>query len=144
MQHQKNKNKWPRGEWDNEPDYLEWVDEETGLLCKIIRRTDLGTLCGYVTVQLKKDVRLHYFKQAFDVHGTVIYANKDLHGYTLGFGCHHARDLIPELIMAPCVRALLGGKRYTTYKNIEYVKHECQKLAKQLKSYALLEQRYCS
>ena len=44
------KSYWPRGEWHNEPDYLEWIDEETGLLCEIKRNMRLGNLCGYVTV----------------------------------------------------------------------------------------------
>jgi hypothetical protein len=37
------------GEWQVEPDYRHWIDEETELDCLIVR-TQLGHLCGYVGV----------------------------------------------------------------------------------------------
>lgn len=37
------------GPWDAEPDKAQWVDEETGLDCLIVRNR-LGALCGYVGV----------------------------------------------------------------------------------------------
>ena len=36
------------GEWINEPDYLMWIDEDTGYKCEIKRHPQLGHLCGYV------------------------------------------------------------------------------------------------
>ena len=38
-----------RGSWDNEPDKIQWEDEETKLPCLIVRGP-LGALCGYVGV----------------------------------------------------------------------------------------------
>lgn len=38
-----------RGEWDNEPDKVQWQDEATGLPCLIVRGP-AGALCGYVGV----------------------------------------------------------------------------------------------
>jgi hypothetical protein len=35
------------GEWDNEPDELDWTDERTGYQCRIVRNR-MGNLCGYV------------------------------------------------------------------------------------------------
>lgn len=43
------KSSWPRGEWDGEPDKIQWRDEATGLPCLIVR-SPLGALCGYVGV----------------------------------------------------------------------------------------------
>lgn len=41
--------KWPPGEWDHEPDKVEWRDEATSLPC-IARRGTSGAWCGYVAV----------------------------------------------------------------------------------------------
>lgn len=43
------KTDWGRGEWQSEPDKMQFVDEATGLPCLIVR-TSLGHLCGYVGV----------------------------------------------------------------------------------------------
>ena len=40
---------WGPGEWTDEPDKLQWVDEATGFDCLIVRNS-LGALCGYVGV----------------------------------------------------------------------------------------------
>jgi hypothetical protein len=44
------KSGWPRGEWDNEPDKVQWRDEKTGLPCLIKRHPYDGFWCGYVGV----------------------------------------------------------------------------------------------
>lgn len=41
------KSEWERGQWDNEPDKVQWVDEATGLDCLIVRNHG-GAWCGYV------------------------------------------------------------------------------------------------
>lgn len=43
------KSEWHRGEWDDEPDKVQWQDEATGLPCLIVRGP-VGALCGYVGV----------------------------------------------------------------------------------------------
>jgi hypothetical protein len=43
------KSEWRRGPWDNEPDKIQWQDDETGLPCLIVRGP-AGALCGYVGV----------------------------------------------------------------------------------------------
>jgi hypothetical protein len=45
----RDKSAWPRGEWDNEPDKMQWPDPSTGLPCLIVRGPS-GALCGYVGV----------------------------------------------------------------------------------------------
>ena len=44
------KSDWPCGEWMNEPDKVQYIDENTGLDCLIVRVKGLGHLCGYVGV----------------------------------------------------------------------------------------------
>ena len=43
------KSDWPRGEWDNEPDKVQWFNKRAKLPCMIVRGP-LGSLCGYVGV----------------------------------------------------------------------------------------------
>ena len=47
--HTRDKTAWPDGPWQNEIDKAQWVDEETGLDCLIVRNR-VGGLCGYVGV----------------------------------------------------------------------------------------------
>ncbi len=45
------KSKWGEGPWLNEPDKMQWVDEDTGLPCLIVRNHGVtGSLCGYVGI----------------------------------------------------------------------------------------------
>lgn len=41
---------WGSGPWNEEPDRIDWVDEKTGLKCRIDRQETHGYLCGYVGV----------------------------------------------------------------------------------------------
>lgn len=43
------KSEWLRGEWDDEPDKMQWQDKTTGLPCLIVRGPS-GALCGYAGV----------------------------------------------------------------------------------------------
>lgn len=43
------KTKWERGQWDAEPDKVQWCDPETGLVCLALRGP-VGSWCGYVGV----------------------------------------------------------------------------------------------
>lgn len=43
------KSGWPAGEWQDEPDKVQWQDAATGLPCLIVRNGS-GALCGYVGV----------------------------------------------------------------------------------------------
>lgn len=43
------KSDWPTGEWHQEPDKAQWIDQATGLDCLIVRGP-FGALCGYVGV----------------------------------------------------------------------------------------------
>lgn len=123
-------------EWENEPNYLRFVDEETGYECHINRNLDMGYLFGYIFISntnrlYNKNLdELGFIK----VHGgvTIIDFGKDKDGedkQAIGFDCCNPYDLIPTYH-----KYYENNPKYT-YKNIEYVKNECKKLAKQLKEY---------
>lgn len=128
------KSSWPRGEWNNEPDYLEWVDEETGFVCDIKRNHYLGNLCGYVTVPNLNGICDDDYCDhlGIQVHGGITFSMKKDGGHVFGFDCAHSGDLLPNdfKFKIPREFRLISD---CTYKNIEYVKHECKELAKQLK-----------
>lgn len=136
--------KYPvKGEWCNEPDKIQWTDENTGLPCLIVRN-DFGALCGYVGVNSKHPYYMRYYSEIYSVHvhGGLTFSSKcaadesehsichivedgdDDNVWWLGFDCAHSGDYAPLSIF----------KRNTPdkYKNIEYVKNECKKLASQL------------
>lgn len=121
--------------WLAEPDFLVW-ESDTGLICFILRHPDLKHLCGYVCIGI--DITKEEAEN-FEVHGGVTfyerdYSNEiylqakaqgfDLSDWIVGFDCAHAGDL------SPGIETISEG---STYKDIEYVKAECENLAKQVK-----------
>ena len=44
------KERWPSGPWDGEPDKVQWQDEATGLPCIAVRHGYSWHWCGYVGV----------------------------------------------------------------------------------------------
>lgn len=131
---------WPAGQWDNEPDLAEGVDEESGLSC-VAMRNSLGAWCGYVLVPSGN----RYFGQRYqdiegsddypDIHGGITFSGvlPDRPGtWALGFDCSHAEDYSPSyaviLTMAGTVpMSFIEG---TEYRTLDFVKQECAKLAK--------------
>ena len=144
--HYRDKSKWVKGPWTEEPDKMQFTDVETGYPCLIVRNFS-GSLCGYVGVPSEHpDYGHHYNDVDVDVHGDLTFAdfcqpgNKE-HGichivepgeddnvWWLGFDCAHYLDLSPDL---PSI-TLLNGE----YRTIRYVQAECAKLARQLKERA--------
>jgi len=122
------KSNWPAGEWDDEPDKVQWQDETTGMPCLAVRNR-MGAWCGYVgvpqghrfhgvgydNVSLGDDWRdeSHYPP----AHGGLTFSNscmegvpenqgichvvepgEDDHVWWLGFDCAHSGDLMPGMI----------------------------------------------
>jgi hypothetical protein len=111
------KSDWPRGEWDNEPDKIQFPDPETGLPTLIVRGPS-GALCGYVGVTEEHP----WYKKSYNsvcvyVHGGLTFSSmctpdpdesKDIchipgpgepdHVWWLGFDCAHGEDVRPEHI----------------------------------------------
>lgn len=154
------KSEWPRGEWDNEPDKIQYQDSETGLPCIIKRNPTLGFLCGYVGVN--KNHML--FKVEYDMvselieypHGGLTFSdlcqkNDDNLGichvtekdeddqiWWFGFDCGHGGDLAPGMFVdLKKINPNRDFFKHERYLNIEYVKSEISSLAKQLKNIEL-------
>jgi thiol-disulfide isomerase/thioredoxin len=154
--------KWPNGEWDNEPDKVEWRDDATGYPC-IARRGLSGSWCGYVAVPPGHELHgKDYNDVDVIVHGGLTYADvcaediergvchKPLDGesddvWWFGFDCAHCFDFMPALawvqdeVRADAIRRgdklLAEYEPDETYRNLEYVKYECTLLAAQLSNY---------
>lgn len=133
---------WPSGEWDDEPDYEEFI--HNNLRC-VIRRTYMGALCGYVIVP---NDHPSYTVSSDDlvVHGGVTFDERvsllelkpiEQMGFTnvegtriIGFNCHHYDDLVPGTSFAVS---------YGCYRNAEYVKDEVISLCEQIDQYGYNE-----
>jgi hypothetical protein len=130
---------WPAGPWHKEPDRLEWVDKSTGYPCIALRNMHAtGAWCGYVAIPTSHPYHgVNYNDIDLDVHGGLTYSRKcqgdaitgvcheskdEDDVWWLGFDCAHGNDI------APLVSCWFGE-----YCDLEYVKKECTKLAKQLK-----------
>lgn len=150
MHHTIDKSGFPPGPWHNEPDELDWLDEKTGLSCRIMRNF-MGSLCGYVAFKAP----LSAFAKAkelldsgadswdFDVllgdrvpHGGLTWAKSyfplteptDNTLVVLGFDCAHAGDHIPNMPRLPIFAD-------DVYRDLEYVKAEVTKLAHAIAEY---------
>jgi hypothetical protein len=133
---------WPKGEWDDEPDQGDWIDEKTKLQCAFVRNSS-GALCGYVGVPeghkfygvAYDSVEIEGSSWGPDVHGGLTYGSDGRKSFLrhyvptlpdlwwLGFDCAHCSDLLPGHPTAG-----IDG----FYKNLAYVKAEAARLAAQL------------
>lgn len=160
------KSSWGDGQWQNEPDKVQWQDEETGLPCLAVRHHTSGHWCGYVGVDETHVLSGVRYSQSFtdnednwrnspdgifEVHGGLTFSefcqeDEKEHGI-----CHipalgesdkawwFGFDCAHAGDMSPGQNALSGGfgfKNQDTYKTLEYVKSQCRELAKQLKSFS--------
>ena len=150
--HTIDKSEWRPGPWIDEPDKIQWPDEETGLPCLVVRNSWNGILCGYVGVSEDHP----YFKKHYhDVEGGVVIhggltfseschdwddessgichmpgEGEPDHVWWLGFDCGHFYDLIPH-----CEGFDTGFdpiEHDALYRDVSYVEHECRHLAQQL------------
>jgi hypothetical protein len=143
---------WPVGEWDREPDKMQWVDEATGLPC-LIHRGRFGAWCGYVGVSETHPV-YECDHEAVDiaVHGGLTFSShcdpqhdeatgrgichvpapgEPDNVWWLGFDCAHCFDFspgIPKLVAD--VRGDSGLSE--TYRNMAYAREQTRLLAQQL------------
>lgn len=141
------KTSWPvRGEWDNEPDEVQWIDEATDLPCLAVRSRS-ASWCGYVGVTEGHPLYLkHYRSVDVDVHGGLTFSG---HGqafldhpenvWWLGFDCAHFGDYRP-----PTTQAIydfeLTLEEDNQYRNLAYVQWQCAELARQLAELATVHQ----
>ena len=143
---------WPSGPWDWEPDRVDWVDAGTGLPCLALRSPTMGCWCGYVAVP--PGHRYHgaeYDDINVRVHGGLTFAgpcmddnNHPKHEqvchvpapgepddvWWFGFDCGHGgRDVLPRILGMDRDLPSFPG---TVYRTIEYVREQCEMLARQL------------
>jgi hypothetical protein len=149
---------WGKGEWENEPDRIEWRSPGSALPRMMVRNR-FGAWCGYVGLppghplhgrtawgmggtDEQKDERL----DGISVHWGVTYTNEcsgeichvpqpgePEHVWWIGFDTAHAGDLSPGL--AATVRRVCGPSRYgrhDVYRDAGYVIRETEGLARQL------------
>lgn len=136
-----NRKDWARGEWDNEPDRVDFI--HAGFSC-FIKRNMSGAWCGYVGVPNTHPaygVRYDNYDHpvgSLDVHGGLTYSAPCSGGichvpeagmpddvWWLGFDTAHHMDIVP-------LRLLHDVFKHGTYKNQAYVTSEVIHLAEQL------------
>lgn len=138
------------GPWNEEPDKVQWVDDETNLDCLIVRSHG-GHLCGYVGVPPGHpwyDVDYGNIEPHPRIHGGLTYSNRCLEDeaeptichvplpgrpdnvWWIGFDCAHVGDLSPRLLDPNHMWS------HETYKDVAYVEREVTDLARQVKAAA--------
>ena len=141
------KSEWQRGEWDSEPDRIEWRAEGTPrLACLIVRSPSSGALCGYVGVPPGHPWHGKGYNVGIDAeaHGGLTYAASCDEGghichvplpgespdvWWLGFDCSHSYDVSPAYSKIPGF-SITPSSLGESYKTVAYVRREVERLAK--------------
>jgi hypothetical protein len=122
-----------------EGDYHHFIHNCDGIEidCEIIRN-GLGALCGYVCINSDNSLyRLDYDEISFLIdytpHGGLTWSEDNGSGsWQIGFDCIHAGDFCPNL------PSNYGGG---IYRDLEFVKSECKKLAESVSKHSKLIKR---
>jgi len=136
------KRNWGNGPWQDEPDKLHFVDNETDMDCLIVRNGG-GSLCGYVAVEPGHSMHdKHYDEVPVDANGGLTYSDlcqedgkichvpRVGHAHNVkwfGFDCAHSGDVSPAYKR----EVHFPDERYRT---LNYVMNEVLSLAQQLKA----------
>jgi hypothetical protein len=148
---------WGAGEWDGEPDKVQWKDAATSMNCLMVRSYH-GNWCGYVGVPEGHPWHNRAYNEGeypntpegiIEVHGGLTYSDHCQEGppeetichvpdpgepdklWWFGFDCSHCDDYSPALES----RIREYGRSYNRtgiYRHMEYVQEECARLAMQL------------
>lgn len=135
------KSTWGKGEWQEEPDFIMYQDEESGFICIIRRNSKSGILCGYISVPVEydkiqefidmlreKDMSLIYVKDPLDfVDFHPLRRNHYIQAFY--FGC----SALSYLNNAQYVSEMQKEDPSFTYKNILFFKEKLKRLCKKLK-----------
>lgn len=151
---------WPQGEWDKEPDKVQYPDPVTGYPC-LAKRNQMGVWCGYVGVPEGHPAHgKGYGDVEFEVHGGLTYADncqdvededqghaichipgpgEPKHMWWLGYDCGHGFDRKPAMegrennSLWNKLAPLHDHVRFgEVYRTLDYVKEQNASLASQL------------
>lgn len=156
------KSEWANGEWQNEPDKKQWLDEATGLPCLIVRGPS-GALCGYVGVNeghpyfdvgynqcaenCGREWCDHTPSALLEAHGGITFAGfcQKTSDESVGI-CHKVTDGENDRVHwfgfdcahsgDICPKYDRDGFGYGTYRDFDYVQSQVDDLARQLKEFA--------
>jgi hypothetical protein len=138
------KSRWVDGEWQREPDRIEWV--YLGFPC-LITRQDIGFLCGYVGIppthpyygkdikdkelkEIPTDKGINFSEPSYQIDDPRAVCHQLLTKtddyWWIGFDCCHSDDAFPRIIR------FHNFSSDATYKNVEYVKTQVEFLAREL------------
>lgn len=143
------------GPWKDEPDKIQWQDEATGLPCLIVRHDTGHHLCGYVGVaEGHPCYEKEYDQVDAYAHGGLTFSSfcqphedeatgvchvpakgEPDHVWWLGFDMAHWLDFCPgheRLLQTYDIGVDNPFRSRDEYRDINYVKNECARLAKQL------------
>jgi len=120
--------------WEEEPDEKSYNltivrGEPIVFNCEILRHPTLLHLCGYVSIDIPKEVtnQIRMRVERLDVHGGVTYFEHKKDRMTVGFDCSHSVDFSPGLYRAGLNVRVVGHP--CNYKTIAYVEKQIKRLA---------------
>ncbi len=145
---------WPSGEWDGEPDKVQWPDAATGLPCLAVRHPHYGSWCGYVGVAESHPLHSKSYEEPdVRVHGGLTFADKCMDTddesqrvchvpspgepdniWWFGFDCGHSGDCSPQDHKNAVRGYPFSIRADEQYRTLAYVQNECASLAEQLKA----------
>lgn len=141
------------GPWQDEPDKVQWIDPATDLDCLTVRNR-YGVWCGYVGVPPDHPLHGIQYDDAphLSVHGDLTFSSLCHEGgrichvplpgrpdavWWFGFDCGHLYDYSPNMPELPGI-SRDPDVRGETYRDLDYVRQECARLAGQLVAEGLL------
>jgi hypothetical protein len=143
LEHKIDRTGWPSGEWDTEPDRVDFVSH--GYACLLLRNS-LGNWCGYVGVPLDHPILQMDADQTLDVHGGITYKGRcrepichvPLPGMPdevmwYGFDCCHFKDLYPSMFRFHVGLGYPPPPSFLKYRNERWTHDETRRLASQLR-----------
>ena len=129
---------------EKEGDSLQWSYTcSNGVIIDCsIHRNGVKALCGYIT--LTPDNSLYgvgYDDLDLQAHGGLTYNSyDDNNNWVIGFDCAHYQDLSPYFLLNEEEKYSFG--QIGTYRDMKYVKSECENLAEQASKFSKSIVRY--
>jgi len=133
---------WGEGEWINEPDFVRF--DYKGFACAIKRvavwkkgepdQLLLGHLSGYVAIPKEHPLyKKEYPEIDIDCHGGLSFSEEDDLDWWIGFDCARSNDIMPYIEKMKKKFGIDNSPIFNkTYRNISYVKAQCESIVDQL------------